>query len=66
MNDADFQQSTPDKPAQMTLDTAKGILQRDDEIAAAKKKGQHREAVMQMKAFASKFRATNHRFLCTE
>ena len=42
----------------MTLDAATNLLRRDDEVAAAKKKGRHREADMQMKAFADKFGST--------
>jgi hypothetical protein len=39
----------------MTLDTVKSILQRDDEIEAASQPGRHRDADMQMKAFADHF-----------
>jgi hypothetical protein len=35
----------------MTIDKAISILRRDAEIAAAKKKGRHRDSDMQMKAF---------------
>ena len=55
INEEDFLQSAPNRLAKMTLDAATGILRRDAEIAAAKKKGRHREAHMQMKAFAAKF-----------
>ena len=50
-----FGQRAPHQLAKMTLDAATNLLRRDDEVAAAKKKGRHREADMQMKAFADKF-----------
>jgi len=46
------------QPARMTVEAARDLLRRDDEIAAAKKKGRHREADVQMKAFAEKFGST--------
>jgi hypothetical protein len=45
----------PSPLAYMTLQTIKSILQRDDEIEAAKKPGRHRDSDMQMKAFADHF-----------
>ena len=54
-DDEDRGQRGPDKFAQMTLEVARNLLRREDEVAAAKKKGRHREADMQMKAFAEKF-----------
>ena len=47
MDEENFLQSSPNRCAKMSLQTATSILQRDDEIAAAKKKGRHREADMQ-------------------
>ena len=55
INEEDFGETTPNRFAQVTMATALSILRRGDEIAAAKKKGRHREADMQMKAFAEKF-----------
>ena len=54
----DFGLRAPHQLARVTLDTAISIRRRDDEIAAAKKTGRHREADMQMKAFADKFAST--------
>ena len=48
----------PPQLTKITLDAATSILRRDDEIAAAQKKGRHREADMQMKSFAEKFAST--------
>ena len=55
VDEDDLLQCAPNRLAKMTLDAATGILRRDEEIAAANKKGRHREADMQMKAFAAKF-----------
>ena len=44
--------------AKMTMEAVTSLLRRDDEIAAAKKKGRHREIDMHMKAFADKFGST--------
>ena len=52
---ADELKRRPSHLANMTLETIKSILQRDDEIEAAKKPGRHRDADMQMKAFADHF-----------
>ena len=57
-DDEDLAQRAPHKLAEMTLDAATNLLRRDDEVAAAKKKGRHREAHMHMKAFADKFGST--------
>ena len=54
-DDEDQAQRVPHKLARMTLGAAMHLLRREDEVAAAKKKGRHREADMQMKAFTDKF-----------
>ena len=55
VNEEDFLLIAPHRFAKMTIQVATGLLRREDEIAAAKKKGRHREADTQMKAFAEKF-----------
>ena len=57
-DDEDRGRRQPHKFAQMTLEVATNLLRREDEVAAAKKKGRHREADTQMKAFADKFGAS--------
>ena len=42
----------PLRPARMTIAEAVSIMRRDEENAAAKKRGQHRESDMQMKDFS--------------
>ena len=46
----DLLQNSPNHLAKVNLDIARSILQRDEEIAKASKKGRHRDADMQMKA----------------
>ena len=46
IDDEDNVGRTPHPLAQMTLEAATRLLRRDDEVAAAKKKGRHREADM--------------------
>ena len=58
MDEADFLMSAPNRLAKITLEAATFMLRREDEVAAAKKKGRHREADLQMKAFANKFEAS--------
>ena len=54
--DEDDGPSAPHRLAKMDMETVRELLQRDQEIAAASKKGRHRDADMQMKAFADRFR----------
>ena len=51
----DLVQNTPGLHARVTLSVARDILRRDEEIAAAKKPGRHRDSDQQMKAFADRF-----------
>ena len=51
----DLVQNTPGLHARVTLSVARDILRRDEEIAAAKKPGRHRDSDLQMKAFAARF-----------
>ncbi len=58
IDDEDLAPRAPHQLAKMTLDAATNLLRRDEEIAAAKKKGRQREADVRMKAFADKFGST--------
>ena len=55
MDEEAFMQVAPHHCAKMSLQGATSILRRDEEIAAAKKKGRHHDADVQMKAFADTF-----------
>ena len=56
IDEEELLQNAPSPLAKLNLDAARSILQRDQEIAAASKKGRHRDADVQMKSFAAKFR----------
>ena len=55
ISEEDVLYTSPLRPARMTLSEVMGVLRRDDEVAAAKKRGCHRESDMQMKAFLAKY-----------
>ena len=57
ISEEDVLYTSPLRPARMTLSEVMVILRRDDEVAAAKKRGCHRESDMQMKAFLAKYEA---------
>ena len=50
-----FSLRAPHLLTKKSVETARHMLRRDDEVAAVNKKGRHREADTQMKAFADKF-----------